>query len=185
MRISSRNLLPLGLLVLALASPLWLTAAKRFFDPRVGETAPAGEGRRSFRLDDLVIYQHDGDTLSLRADLSSAFSADGSQTILFRDLKADLIDGKGGRTALTGASGSYDQQAKVLSLDGDVRVETGTLTGTTVQLSYYPDQRLLRTAAEVHLAGRGISATGAGFAHDMKNGEMRLGGGGRVICDIH
>ncbi|MEW6429401.1 MAG: LPS export ABC transporter periplasmic protein LptC [Thermodesulfobacteriota bacterium] len=186
MRLSSRNILPLGLLLLVLSGPLWLPAAARFFSPQLGSENPGREGGRSFLLENLTIYQHEGDRLAMRASLSQAAAGNGREIIRFTDLAADLLsEAGGGKTALISSHGSYDQKARVLSLDGDVRVETGSFTGTTSQLDYFPDKRLVRSSATVHLAGKGISVTGAGFQRDMESGAMQLGSpGGRVICDI-
>jgi LPS export ABC transporter protein LptC len=165
---------------LALATPLWWSAAAGFLRPR-GESAadPVRSGEaRQFAMEGVRFSQSRDGRPEWRIDAARLMTADrrGNELHLEK-VEADLQRQGTSRIHITSDQGIYDSDASILTLIDDVlvRMRNGYELHTDL-LRYLDKKGEVETGAPVRLVGKNMILRGRGMKYNLNTGSYAVGG---------
>ena len=174
-------LLPLLAIV---SGPLWWSPVADLLKPRGDfdtSAPPPITQLKTFVLEDVLLVQHrDGrDEFVLKAaKVNSGIHAD---ILELEKVEAQLLDGDGRATLLTGGEASYHTVQQIITIIDDVRVQTPDgQKMRTEALRYLTKYRKIKTAEDVWLDDEKVRVAGGNMFYDLVGGNFRVGGGVRV-----
>ncbi len=184
---SSRNMVWLIPLAIALTFPLWRIPATSFLTPRGGSDpsqANQQKDEHNFNMETVHIRQSTAGKTTLEIVAERAFTGDTINEYRMDKVDAVVIGNNGEKTYITADKGILDKQAAFLTLiDNVVVVKPKDKTELYTDLLTYNDKtHMAHSPGKTKILGEKIDITGTNLLFNTVTQSYDLGG--RVTCKL-